>query len=230
MTQANPFRKAKRSKIHLKFGLAGPSGAGKTYSALKLIKGFDGTEEWAEKTVVIDTEDSADLYDKLGEFSVLDFKPPYDPRRLIKAIDLCIENSFQYIILDSFTKFWDGPGGTLEIHDKMGGKYQDWAKVNPIWDSMVQKIVHCDAHMIVTMRKKQEYTMQQKGNRTVVEKMGMKSMTREGFEYELTAALDLNMDHVAQVSKDRTNLFEEICPVVLNEEHGEILAKWCKGE
>lgn len=226
----SPFRKAKRQNLKLKMILAGPSGAGKTYSALQLFKGFDGTDKWFDKVVVIDTEDSADIYDRFGEYTVMDFKAPFDPRRLEKAIDLCIENKFEYIIIDSLTKFWDGNGGALDIHSKFGGKFQDWAKVTPIWDSMLQKIVHCPAHLVATLRKKQDYAMDQQNGKTKVEKVGMKSIIRDGAEYEVSAALDLSMEHAATVNKDRTGIFESVCPVILSPEHGKMLKDWCEGK
>ena len=230
MSNSSPFRKAKRQNLNLKLILAGPSGSGKTYSALQLFKGFDGTKDWADKTVLIDTEDSADVYDRLGEFTVMDFKGPFDPRRLEKAIDLCIENEFKYIIIDSLTKFWDGPGGALDMQAKLGGRYQDWQKVTPIWDSMLQKIVHAPVHLIATLRKKQDYAMDDSSGKVKVQKVGLKSIIRDGAEYEVSAALDINMNHAAEVNKDRTGVFEGVCPVVLTPEHGEMLNKWCKGE
>jgi hypothetical protein len=37
----------------------------------------------------------------------------------------------------------------------------------------------------------------------------MKQETRDGFEYELTASFDININHQATASKDRTNLFSD---------------------
>lgn len=226
MDTSKLFRKAKRSQLHLKLLLGGTSGSGKTYSSLLVAKGFMGS---LSKVVVIDTEDSADVYDKLGDYSVVDFKPPFDPRRLVKLIDICIENKFELIIIDSVTKFWDGEGGALDLHQKMGGRFQDWSQVTPIWDALLQKIVHCNAHTISCTRKKQDYAMVEKGGRTKVEKMGLKNITREGFEYEFTTALDIDINHNVMVNKDRTGIFEPICPVVLNVEHGQMLRDWCNG-
>jgi hypothetical protein len=40
-----------------------------------------------------------------------------------------------------------------------------------------------------------------------IEKGGLREITREGFEYELTINLDIDMNHMATASKDRTGLF-----------------------
>lgn len=221
------FKRAKRSKLKLKMLIAGPSGAGKTFSSLKLAKGFLGT---LDNVGVIDTEKSAEIYDRLGNYGVVSFEPPFDPRRLIKLIDMSIEEKLDLLIIDSITKFWEGPGGMLNIHEAMGGKFQDWAKANVIWDSMIQKIVQSDIHIIACVRKKSDHEIVEKNGKKVVEKMGLKNMIRDGFEYEFSCGLDLNLDHVAQVSKDRTGIFESICPVMLSESHGEMLRRWCDGE
>lgn len=223
------FKKAKRSNTYLKLLLGGVSGSGKTYSALRVAKGFMGGS--LEKVGVLDTEDSAELYDHLGEFNVLPVEPPFDPRRLEKAIDIAISEGIELLIIDSATKFWEGKGGTLDIHEKFGGQFRDWKKTNKIWDSMIQKIVHADIHIICCVRKKSDYESEKDQNgKTQIRKLGMKNMIRDGYEYEFTCGLDLDLNHTAVVSKDRTSLFEEICPTMLTEEHGEILAKWCKGE
>ena len=76
------FVKAKRQKAKLRLGLTGPSGAGKTYSALLLAKGLGGS------IACIDTErGSASLYDNVAEFDTLDLSPPYTPERYIQAIE-----------------------------------------------------------------------------------------------------------------------------------------------
>jgi len=223
----SPFRKAVRKSIKLKLGLAGPSGSGKTYSALKLAKGFLGS---LDKVVVIDTEQSVDLYSDLGAYTVMDFKAPFGPRRYCKAIDLCVTEGFELIIIDSVTKEWDGEGGCLDIHSKFGGSFRDWAKVTPLHDDFLQHIVHAPIHIITTARKKQDYAMVEKNGKMGVEKLGLKDIQRDGFEYELTAGLNLNMDHIAEVSKDRTGLFEEMCPMMLGEEQGKMLKDWCEGK
>jgi len=79
------IRKAQRQQSKLRIGVSGPSGAGKTYSALLLARGITGN--W-EKIGVIDTENgSADLYSHLGDFSVITLEPPFTPERYIEAIE-----------------------------------------------------------------------------------------------------------------------------------------------
>ncbi|HVF96299.1 MAG TPA: hypothetical protein VM871_03210 [Flavisolibacter sp.] len=66
------------------------------------------------------------------------------------------------------------------------------------------------------------------GNRIKVEKGGLREITREGFEYELTINLEMDTKHNATTSKDRTNLFMGKPPFVPSEQTGEMIAAWCE--
>lgn len=221
---SNFIKKAKREEVFLKIGIGGPSGSGKTYSALLLAKGMLGS---LDQVVVIDTENkSANLYSDLGDYSVFDFEPPFDPRKFAKAIEHCVKEGYKLVIIDSASHEWEGAGGVLDIHQKLGGKFQDWAKVNPLHKEFIDAILQSKCHVIVTMRKKQDYAMVEKNGRMTVEKMGLKEVQREGTEYELTVNLEMNMEHNATASKDRTGLFSTQIPFKVGIETGEKLIKW----
>lgn len=218
------IRKAEKAQTKMRLGLAGVSGSGKTYSALLLASGLT---TW-EKICVIDTENrSADLYSTLGAYNVITLAAPYSPERYIEAITACEQSGMEVIIIDSITHEWDGVGGCLDIQDKLGGKFQDWAKVTPRHNAFVQKILTSTAHIITTVRKKQDYAMVNEGGKSRVEKQGLKEITREGFEYELTATFTLNLNHLAEVSKDRTGLFMGKPPFIISAETGSTIKEWC---
>jgi hypothetical protein len=218
------IKKATRQQVYLKLGVTGPSGSGKSYSALLLAKGLVGD---LSKTVVIDTENgSGNLYSSLGDYSVLPFEPPFNPQRYVNAIDMCVKEGFNCIIIDSISHEWDGAGGCLDLHTKFGGKFQDWAKVTPLHKAFIDAILQAKAHVICTMRRKQEFAMVEKNGRMVVEKMGTKEVQRDGFEYELTTNFDINMEHLATASKDRTNLFADGLPFKITVETGKKIAEW----
>ena len=61
-----------------------------------------------------------------------------------------------------------------------------------------------------------------------VEKAGLKEITREGFEYELTVNLELDHGHHAIASKDRTGLFMGKPEFVPTEETGKMIIEWCE--
>jgi hypothetical protein len=221
------LRKATRKKAKIRAGMSGPSGFGKTYSALLLAKGLVG--EW-DKIAVIDTENgSADLYSDLGEYNVIPLTAPYAPERYIEAINACVKGGMEVIIIDSISHEWDGKGGCLEIQESLGGKYQDWAKVTPRHQAFVEAITTSPVHMITTVRRKQDYDMIKDGNKTKVEKVGTKEVTREGFEYELTVNFEfLNDRHMVKAGKDRTSLFVNKPEFVITEQTGELIKGWCE--
>jgi hypothetical protein len=75
------IRKAERRRSKLRLGIAAPSGAGKTYGALKLAFGLGG------KVGLIDTEHgSGDLYADLGEYDIISIAAPYTAAKYVEAI------------------------------------------------------------------------------------------------------------------------------------------------
>lgn len=222
------LRKASRKKTKIRLGLSAVSGGGKTFSALKIAKGLVGA--W-EKVAIIDTENgSADLYAHLGDFNVLPLTAPYTPEKYVDAIRDCENAGMEVIIIDSITHEWDGKGGLLEIHSAMtGNSFTNWATLTPRHQAFVDAILQSKAHVITTVRRKQDYEMTKDNNGKVkVEKGGLKEVTREGFEYELTANLELDIKHNATASKDRTGLFMGKPQFVPSEETGEMIAKWAE--
>ncbi len=221
------LQKAERHQVKLRIGLSGPSGFGKTYSALLLAHGV--TNDW-NKIAIIDTENkSASLYSHLGDFNVLSLEEPYSPERYLKAIKLCEESEVEIIIIDSISQEWQGKGGCLEIHEQLGGRFNDWAKVTPRHNAFIDAIVQSKCHIITTTRRKVDYSLDQDSNgKTKVMKLGMKEITREGFEYELTVNFELlNDKHLASASKDRTGLFMGKPEFIINSNTGKKLINWC---
>ncbi len=222
------LKKAVRKQVKLRLGMSGASGFGKTYSALLLAYGI--TQDW-EKIAVIDTEnESASLYANLGGYYTVPLSAPFSPERYIEAIKACEDAGIEVIIIDSISHEWDGKGGCLEILESLGGQFRDWAKVTPRHNAFVQSILQSKCHVITTVRRKQDYDMvkNDKGRIEPV-KVGLKEVTREGFEYELTVNFELiNDKHLVKASKDRTGLFTGNPEFVITEETGKLIKNWCE--
>jgi hypothetical protein len=219
--------KAERHQVKLRIGLSGPSGFGKTYSALLLAYGITG--DW-NKIALIDTENkSASLYSHLGDFNVVSLEEPFAPERYLEAIKLCEESGIELIIIDSISHEWQGKGGCLEIHEQLGGRFPDWAKVTPRHNSFIDAIIQSKCHVIATTRSKVDYSLDKDSNgKTKVMKLGLRAITREGFEYELTVNFEfLNDKHLVQASKDRTELFSGKPEFIINSSTGKKLIDWC---
>lgn len=221
------LQQARKQQLKLRLGLSGASGFGKTYSALLLAYGI--TNDWT-KIAIIDTENSsANLYANLGNYSVLSLKAPYNPERYIEALRTCEKASMEVIIIDSITHEWNGKGGCLDLHEKLGGRFQDWAKITPRHQAFIDAILQSKCHVITTVRRKTDYSMDRDRNgKTKVIKLGTKEITREGFEYELTTNFEIiNDNHLALASKDRTGLFMNKPEFVITSGTGKILNRWC---
>ncbi|MEG1590595.1 AAA family ATPase [Chryseobacterium sp.] len=221
------LKQSKRQQVKLRLGLSGASGFGKSMSSLLLAYGI--TQDWS-KIAVIDTENSsASLYSDLGSYKVLDLQAPYSPERYIQAIELCEKSGIEVIIIDSASHEWNGSGGCLEIHEKLGGRFQDWANVTPRHQAFINKILQSSCHVITTTRRKMDYSLDIGSNgKTKVVKHGTKEITRDGFEYELTINFELvNENHLAKASKDRTGLFMNKPEFLITSQTGKMILDWC---
>jgi hypothetical protein len=221
------LQQTQRHNVKLRLGISGASGFGKTYSALQLAYGM--TQDWS-KIAVIDTENSsASLYSDLGNFNVLNLLPAYSPERYIEAIDICEKANIEVVIIDSITHEWQGEGGCLQIHDQLGGRFQDWSKVKPRHQKFIDRILQSRCHIITTTRRKTDYSMDVGSNgKSKVVKHGTKEITSEGFEYELSVNFELiNENHLCKVSKDRTNLFQGKPEFIITSDIGKQLKTWC---
>ena len=202
------IRRAERKKAKLRLGIAAPSGAGKTYSALLLAFGLGG------KVGLIDTEHgSGDLYAHLGEYDVISIEAPYTTQKYVQAISAFEQAGYATVIIDSLTHAWAGDGGLLDKQGKMADRgtnsFAAWRTITPEHNALVDAMLKSPCHIIATMRSKQEYVLEtnDKGKQQP-KKVGMAPVQREGMEYEFTVMLDVDMNHIANASKDRTSLFD----------------------
>ena len=205
------FKLAQRKKAKLRLAIAGPSGSGKTYSALLVANGMT---TW-NKIAVIDSENgSAELYAHLGMYSVLTLESPYTPEKYVEAIKTAECQGFEVIIIDSLSHAWNGEGGILDQQGKAadtkykGNSWAAWRECTPRHNALVDAMLKSSCHIIGTMRSKTEYAQVTENGKTVVKKLGMAPIQRDGMEYEFTAVFDLSLEHVVSVSKDRTGLFD----------------------
>lgn len=217
------IKKAERKKAKIKMALQGSSGSGKTMSALLIAFGL--CNDW-NKITVIDTENgSADLYSNLGGYNSLTLEAPYTPEKYIQAINLCVSSNMEVIIIDSISHCWDY---LLELHSNMtGNSFTNWGKITPKQNAFMNAILGADAHIICTMRVKQDYVLTQKEGKYIPEKVGLKAVQRDGVDYEFTIVLDINSKHFANSSKDRTNLFIEKSEFQITSSTGTSILEWC---
>ena len=203
------FRKAERRKAKLRLGLVGPAGSGKTYGALLIAMGLGG------KIALIDTENgSGDLYAHLGDYDVCTLDAPYTVQKYLTAIEEAEQAGYSVLIIDSLSHAWAGEGGLLDQQGKIadsgrGNSYTAWRQVTPWHNKLVEAMLTSKCHIIATMRAKTEYVQEKNDKgKTEIRKVGMAPVQRDGMDYEFGVVFDLDVNHNATVSKDRTTLFD----------------------
>jgi len=223
------FTLAKRTDSFIKLALSGPSGSGKSYSALRLTRGLIGP---TGKFAYIDTENgSAKLYSSLTEFYHYDLTPPYECKKFMEAIKQAEKSSFDAVIIDSLSHLWTGTLDYKSNLDRKGGNsFSNWNDAGKHFNEVMQAILQAKIHVIACLRVKTEYLVQEETNSKgkvvqVPKKVGTSPVIREGIDYELSLVLDLGMDHYATTAKDRTGLFVDKT-FLITEETGEQIAHW----
>lgn len=214
---------ALRKKVKMKLAIQGSSGSGKTTSALLLAYGLTGN--WS-KIGVIDTENqSSNLYAHLGAYNVLNLESPFTPERYQEAISICEQANLEVIIIDSISHEWEN---LLDCHSSMAGNsFTNWSKITPRHNDFIQSILQSNCHIICTIRAKQDYVLVEKNNKQIPEKVGLKGITRDGLDYEMTLVFDIDIKHFATASKDRTCLFMDKSSFIITPQTGSIIKEWC---
>ncbi len=225
------IQKAKRNAAKIKLSLAGASGSGKSFSSIMLAYGL--CKDF-NKICVIDTENhSASLYSHLGDFNVINISAPFHPDKYIEAIKLCEEAGMEVVIIDNATHAWSGKGGCLELHEKETAKmkipnsFTAWNMITPIYQRYIDAIINSSCHIICALRSKTDYVMSERNGRQVPQKTGTAPMIRDGFDFEMSVAFDLDQQHKAFCTKDRTGLFQDKESFVITPDTGRKLLQWC---
>lgn len=218
------LRKSERKRAKIKMALQGSAGSGKTYSSLLLAKGLTNGD--FSKVAIIDSENgSADIYASLGNYNVITLTPPFKPQQYVDAIEICEKAGMEVIIIDSISHCWEY---LLEYHSSLpGNSFTNWSKIKPLEKKFIDKILQSKAHIIATMRTKQDYVLNQKNGKYVPEKVGLKAIQRDSIDYEFTIVFDIDIKNYAVASKDRSNLFINKSEFKITEKIGRIILDWC---
>lgn len=232
------FQKVQRKAAKMRVAVAGPSGAGKTLSALYLAYGVTG--DWG-KIALIDTEHGRDQFYgnrsdlEVGEYLYQELVPPFTVERYI-AIAKEAEQAVGpdgVVIIDSFSHAWEGEGGVLdfkELTEQQQGKnsFTAWSDAGKKQNTLINTLLSLNAHVIVTMRTKMAYAMEQNDRgKTVPVKIGLAPVQRENTEYEFDLVFNIARNHNACVSKDTT--FLDNWNGVITPELGTSLKNWLAG-
>lgn len=222
------IKKASRQAVRLKLNVQGPSGSGKTLGALALAFALAPSK----KVCVIDTEnESASLYADQYDFDTIALGAPYTTAKYEEAIVLAVKAGYDVLVIDSLSHQWAGPGGILARKEQMdargGNTWTNWAPFTKEHERFKSLLMNAPIHIVSTTRSKQDYIVESgDGKKAAPRKVGLAPVQREGMEYEFSVVFELQMDHRANVSKDRTGMFDGQLIDLLGEEVGQSLNGW----
>lgn len=249
------FRKAIRTETSLLIGLAGPSGGGKTKSALRLASGLvQGTDK---RIVVIDTEAGRALhYADEFDFDHTELLPPFRPQTYTEAVVAADKAGYGVIIVDSTSHEYEGEGGILEWADEIIEKGGTWSngqpKVKPPSQWKEPKMAHkrfmnrmlqCRAHLIFCLRAEEKMlmeTVEENGKKKTLVvaakdrplKERWQPICEKRFMYEMTASFLLldgqpGIPVPIKLQDQHKPAFPEGSHI--NENAGVVLAQWAHG-
>jgi len=245
------LKTATRERVPLIVALAGPSGGGKTYSALRLATGMQRVI--GGEIACIDTESRRALhYADSFKFQHMAFGAPFSPLDYLDAIAECTRKGASIVVIDSLSHEHDGPGGVLEWHDAeverlskawgvKPGKAQipAWSEPKKARRKLIQTDLQLGVNLIICMRAKEKIGL--KGDKVI--DMGWSPIGGEEFVFEATLSCLLlpgsggvptwNPERPGE--KAMTKLPEQFRAVFaqsipLSEDIGAQLAKWAAGD
>jgi hypothetical protein len=217
------FKKATKQQAKLRMAIFGPSGAGKTYTALRVATGIGG------KIAVIDTErGSASKYSDRFDFDVLELEDA-NINVYQQAIQAAAQGGYNILIMDSLSHAWQEL--LIEI-DKLastkfsGNTWAAWSKGTPKQRQFIDAILQYPGHIIATMRVKTEWVEGERNGKKTYTRVGLNPEQGKGIEYEFDLLLEMSVDHVGMVAKDRTGKFQDKTIDKPSEDFGRDLAAW----
>jgi len=201
------FNRAQRRDLPLLLGVAGGTGSGKTYSAMRLAQGLQALVDPAKPFAVIDTENGRALhYADDFLFDHAELKAPFRPSSYAEAIETA-DKAYDVILVDSMSHEWAGDGGMLDWQEElMGGKESKkltaWIKPKGEHRKMVTRLLQVSAHVILCFRAEPKVDVKTKegGGIEIVPKEtltgldGWIPISEKNLPFELTASFLLMAD------------------------------------
>lgn len=243
------FRPAIRESVGLLIGLAGASGSGKTFSAMRLAAGIAGEKRFA----VIDTEAGrAKHYADQFKFDHGDLRAPFNPLSYSDAIKAADEAGYPVIVVDSTSHEHAGDGGILDMQEaelqRMAGddwkkreacKMASWIKPKAEHKKMVQRLLQVRAHLILCFRAEEKIEMVREEGKMVVRKKqtatgldGWVPISEKNLPYELTASFLLlaanpGVPMPIKLQAQHRPMFQDGQPI--SEDSGKMISQWASG-
>ena len=223
------FQRATTLPAKLRMALVGPSGSGKTYTALRI-----GTA-LARRIALIDTERaSARRYARYFNFDVEELFT-FHPETYRDRIENAGRSGYDLVIVDSLSHAWAGREGALDLLDRAGARagsadrFSRWREVTPLLNDLMDTIFSAPCHVIVTMRSKTEYVVENSDTAAArVKRVGLAPVQREGVEYEFDIVGDLDTDNTMTITKSRCTALHRSVFTQPGDQVADILLGWLR--
>lgn len=230
------FTPAKRQGVGLFVGIAGGTGSGKSFSALRLARGIAGPNG---KIAALDTEARRlSHYTGRFQFDVADLLPPFRPSRFAEAAEAAERAGYAVLVIDSMTHEWAGEGGVLDWHDTIAGddpkkNMQGWIKPKGEHKAMISSFLTRRIPLVFCFRAEEKVKVGAGGR---PESQGWMPIGDSRFMFELTTMLTLsneapgvvNLKLPCKVQEQHLGFFPDGKHVT--EEAGAMLAAWARGD
>jgi hypothetical protein len=234
------FRPAKRSEAKPLIGLYAESGAGKTWSALLLARGFVGPNG---RIGMIETEGGRGEAnvgrDPVGDYLVCPIRGEFSPKAYGEAITAAEGANLDALIVDSASHEWEGAGGVLSMaadnqaNNMKGVLVWQRPKIEHQRNFMLRLMQTPIPLVIVCMRAKYPMVEKQKpgGGKEWVRSETLEPKQADDILFEMFVHGWIDQQHNLHVTKytipDVASVIRDGEPITL--ETGQALASWAKG-
>lgn len=238
-----------------KIGIMGPSGGGKTFSALRLATGIQRVV--GGDIGVVDTENGrALMYAEYFKFRHVDFKPPYRSMDYVAAFEHFVSKGVKNIVVDSMSHEHAGLGGYLEFAeaelDRMAGdnygkrqacKLASYIEPSKARRKMIDAIINMRVNFIFCFRAKEKVKpLRDQNNKLEITNIGFMPIAGSELVFEMDACClllphaggvptwqsdELGEKMMIKTAIQFSKIFEK--PQPLSEEIGQQLAQWAQG-
>jgi len=256
-TRKFDIKPAVRSAVPLLIGLFGPSGGGKTFTALRLSTGIQ--QVFPGPIVLIDTENGRGLhYADQFNYEYVKFDPPFGSMDYLQALQFAASKKPAVIIVDSMSHEHEGPGGLLDYHEQVldriaGNDYKKrervkmlaWSEPKQARRRLLNGLLQIPTNFIFCFRAKESSkpVKNPKTGKMEVENFGFEPICGDEFAFEMTVncLLPPHANGVPVWESDRPGermmmkLPEQFKGIFnqpgiqLDERIGHILASWAQG-